>query len=74
MKYLALRTGHEFVRINNHAHTDVQEYLGTYVSNSMGNLVFQEGPLVTAVRKGQWVVRDPHSFVHCIFVTTWVNP
>jgi midasin len=58
VKYLALRTGHEFVRINNHAHTDVQEYLGTYVSNSMGNLVFQEGPLVTAVRKGHWVVLD----------------
>ncbi len=58
MKYLALRTGHEFVRINNHAHTDVQEYLGTYVSNAMGNLVFQEGPLVTAVRKGHWVVLD----------------
>jgi midasin len=58
VKYLALRTGHEFVRINNHAHTDVQEYLGTYVSNAMGNLVFQEGPLVTAVRKGHWVVLD----------------
>jgi midasin len=58
VKYLALRTGHEFVRINNHAHTDVQEYLGTYVSNAMGNLVFQEGPLVTAVRRGHWVVLD----------------
>jgi midasin len=58
VKYLALRTGHEFVRINNHAHTDVQEYLGTYVSNAMGNLVFQEGPLVTAVRNGHWVVLD----------------
>ena len=62
MKYLALRTGHDFVRINNHvlthAHPDVQEYLGTYVSNAMGNLVFQEGPLVTAVRNGSWVVLD----------------
>ena len=33
-------------------------YLGTYVSNATGNLVFQEGPLVTAVRKGHWVVLD----------------
>ncbi len=51
-------TGHEFVRINNHAHTDVQEYLGGYVSDENGRLVFAEGPLVKALRKGQWLVLD----------------
>ncbi len=28
IEYLAKRTGHRFVRINNHEHTDIQEYLG----------------------------------------------
>lgn len=58
IEYLAQRTGHRFVRINNHEHTDLQEYLGTYVSNSNGQLVFQEGVLVKALRKGYWIVLD----------------
>jgi midasin (ATPase involved in ribosome maturation) len=51
VEYLAKRTGHRFVRINNHEHTDIQEYLGTYISNAEGKLVFQEGILVDAVKK-----------------------
>lgn len=58
IEYLAKRTGHRFVRINNHEHTDLQEYLGTYVSNPDGQLVFQEGVLVEALRKGHWIVLD----------------
>ncbi|KAL6070950.1 Midasin [Balamuthia mandrillaris] len=59
VEYLARRTGHRFVRINNHEHTDIQEYLGTYVSDPQtGKLVFREGILVEAVRKGYWVVLD----------------
>ena len=54
----AKRTGHKFVRINNHEHTDIQEYLGAYVSHESGKLVFQEGPLVQAVREGHWIVLD----------------
>ena len=56
--YLARRTGHKFVRINNHEHTDLQEYLGSYVSDENGKLVFQEGILVEALRKGYWIVLD----------------
>jgi midasin len=56
--YLAAQTGHHFVRINNHEQTDLQEYLGTYVSDEQGRLVFQEGLLVQAVRKGHWIVLD----------------
>jgi midasin len=58
IEYLAKRTGHEFVRINNHEHTDLQEYLGTYVSDSHGRLQFQEGVLVKALRDGHWIVLD----------------
>ncbi|TKA35072.1 hypothetical protein B0A54_14581, partial [Friedmanniomyces endolithicus] len=58
IEYLAKRTGHKFVRINNHEHTDLQEYLGTYVSGTDGRLQFQEGVLVQALREGHWIVLD----------------
>ncbi|KAF7879819.1 uncharacterized protein EAF02_007989 [Botrytis sinoallii] len=44
IEYLAKFSGNKFVRINNHEHTDLQEYLGTYVSDSDGKLRFQEAP------------------------------
>ncbi|EGP88873.1 uncharacterized protein MYCGRDRAFT_91809 [Zymoseptoria tritici IPO323] len=58
IEYLAKRTGHTFTRINNHEHTDLQEYLGTYVSGTDGRLQFQEGVLVKALREGHWIVLD----------------
>ena len=58
VQYLAKVTGHKFVRINNHESTDLQEYFGTYITNSQGKLVFQEGILVEAVRNGYWLVLD----------------
>lgn len=58
IEYLARRTGHKFTRINNHEHTDLQEYLGTYVSGTDGRLQFQEGVLVKALREGHWIVLD----------------
>ncbi|KAF2150048.1 P-loop containing nucleoside triphosphate hydrolase protein [Myriangium duriaei CBS 260.36] len=58
VEYLAKRSGHKFVRINNHEHTDLQEYLGSYISDREGKLVFQEGLLVRALREGHWIVLD----------------
>ena len=58
VQYLANLTGHRFLRINNHEHTDIQEYIGGYVSNDEGALVFQDGVLVEALRKGYWIVLD----------------
>ncbi|KAF9454871.1 midasin [Macrolepiota fuliginosa MF-IS2] len=59
VEYLARRTGHRFVRINNHEHTDIQEYLGSYVSDPLtGKLVFKDGLLVHALRNGDWIVLD----------------
>ena len=59
IEYLAKRTGHRFVRINNHEQTDIQEYLGTYVSDpATGKLVFQDGLLVRSLRRGDWIVLD----------------
>ncbi|KAJ7195538.1 P-loop containing nucleoside triphosphate hydrolase protein [Mycena pura] len=59
VEYLAKRTGHRFVRINNHEHTDIQEYIGSYVSDSAtGKLVFKDGLLVRALRNGDWIVLD----------------
>jgi len=56
--YLAAQTGHKCVRVNNHEHTDLQEYMGSYVSDSRGNLEYKEGVLVEAVRQGHWIVLD----------------
>ncbi len=58
VEYLAAKCGHRCVRINNHEHTDVQEYTGSYASDSSGRLCFQEGILVQALRKGHWVILD----------------
>jgi midasin len=59
VEYLAKRTGHRFVRINNHEHTDIQEYIGSYVSDpATGKLVFKDGLLVRALRAGDWLVLD----------------
>ncbi|CAK7271995.1 AAA ATPase midasin [Sporothrix epigloea] len=58
IEYLAQFSGNKFVRINNHEHTDLQEYLGTYASGSDGKLRFQEGVLVQAMRQGHWIVLD----------------
>lgn len=46
------------MRLNNHEHTDIAEYMGTYVSRPGGGLTFVEGALVTAVRNGHWLVLD----------------
>lgn len=43
IKWLAAATGNQCVRINNHEHTDIQEYLGCYSSDNSGKLMFKEG-------------------------------
>ncbi|VVB16038.1 unnamed protein product [Arabis nemorensis] len=58
VKYLAAISGNKFVRINNHEQTDLQEYLGSYMTDSSGKLIFHEGALVKAVRDGHWIVLD----------------
>ena len=58
VEYLAHRSGNKFIRINNHEHTDIQEYLGTYVSDLDGRLKYQDGILVRTLREGYWVVLD----------------
>ncbi|KAJ6465987.1 P-loop containing nucleoside triphosphate hydrolase protein, partial [Mycena vitilis] len=58
-EYLAKRTGHRFIRNNNHEHTDIQEYLGSYVFDlATGKLVSKDGLLVCALRNGDWIVLD----------------
>ena len=37
VEYLAMRTGHRCVRVNNHEHTDIAEYLGSYTTSSTDN-------------------------------------
>ncbi|GAB6026519.1 hypothetical protein CHUAL_012942 [Chamberlinius hualienensis] len=58
IKWLADASGNRCVRVNNHEHTDLQEYVGAYCSDSNGQLVFKEGILVDAMRRGYWIVLD----------------
>ena len=58
VEYLAKISGHKFVRINNHEHTDLQEYLGTYKSDSGGHFAYHDGVLVKALKDGHWIVLD----------------
>ena len=58
IEYLARISGNKFVRINNHEHTDLQEYLGSYISGPDGRLQYQEGILVNALLEGYWIVLD----------------
>ncbi|XP_065113160.1 midasin [Paramisgurnus dabryanus] len=58
IKWLAAATGNQCVRINNHEHTDIQEYIGCYSSDEHGKLVFKEGVLIDAMRKGYWIILD----------------
>jgi midasin len=56
--HLASKAGYRCIRINNHEHTDIQEYMGSYTSAEDGRICFKEGLLVQALRRGYWVVLD----------------
>ncbi|XP_068146092.1 LOW QUALITY PROTEIN: midasin [Drosophila tropicalis] len=56
--YVARRSGNRCLRINNHEHTDLQEYIGTYAADLNGKLTFKEGVLVQAMRHGFWIILD----------------
>ena len=43
INWLAQASGNVCVRINNHEHTDLQEYVGCYAASETGKLVFKEG-------------------------------
>ena len=58
IEYLANISGNKFLRVNNHEHTDIQEYLGSYTSSADGKLQYQDGVLVRALREGSWIVLD----------------
>ncbi|XP_046580737.1 midasin-like, partial [Haliotis rubra] len=56
--WLAQSSGNQCVRVNNHEHTDLQEYVGCYAADESGKLVFKEGVLVEAMRQGHWIILD----------------
>ena len=58
INFLAKVAGYKCVRINNHNHTEIEEYIGTYLPDTRGKLVFQEGILIEALRNGYWIILD----------------
>ena len=61
VSYLASATGNTCVRINNHEHTDIQEYVGAYAVDQDGNFTFQEGVLARAMRAGRLILFVSHN-------------
>ena len=50
ISYLTSISGNKCVRVNNHKHTDIQEYLGSYNSDAVaGKLVFKYSVLAEAM-------------------------
>ena len=64
VQYLARVTGHKCLRVNNHEHTDLQEYIGLYTSGTNGELVFQEGTVIFTIHSS--IISYPiiHPFVY----------
>lgn len=58
IEYVAKRSGNYCLRINNHEHTDLQEYIGTYTADVSGKLSFKQGVLVQAMKNGYWIILD----------------
>ncbi|XP_052242535.1 midasin-like [Dreissena polymorpha] len=56
--WLAQSSGNTCVRVNNHEHTDLQEYVGCYAADDSGKLAFKEGVLVEAMKLGHWIILD----------------
>jgi MoxR-like ATPase len=70
VEYLAQRTGHRFMRINNHEHTDLQEYLGSYVTDANGASSFISFPFgFVSVSVLVFVSPVKPVFVRLLFVT-----
>lgn len=58
IEYLAAKTGHKCIRINNHEHTDISEYVGGYGVDQNGHISFRDGSLVEALKEGHWIILD----------------
>jgi midasin len=58
VEYLAKLLNQKILRINNNQNTEIEEYLGSYTTDSNGNFYFKEGFLVKAVKEGFWIILD----------------
>jgi MoxR-like ATPase len=58
IEYIGKRFGQKVLRINNNQNTEVEEYIGSYTTNTKGQFYFQEGFLVKAVKEGSWIILD----------------
>lgn len=54
---LAAKYNRKIIRLNNHNQTESSDYIGNYISTRDG-IRFNPGPLITAMRKGHWVILD----------------
>lgn len=58
INFIARRAMKKLTRLNNHRDTSIEEYVGRYSPDECGRLTFKEGPLITAMREGSWLLLD----------------
>ncbi|MFH1878822.1 MAG: HEAT repeat domain-containing protein [Candidatus Omnitrophota bacterium] len=60
IRFLARRTNSEFIRVNLDAHTDTSDLVGREapVGGSDGKFKWEDGILIKAMEKGQWLLLD----------------
>ena len=60
IRYLAHLTESEFVRVNLDAQADTSDLIGKYIprEGTQGELVWQDGTLLTAMAQGHWILLD----------------
>jgi len=75
IQYVAAVLGQECLRINNHEHTDLQEYVGSYTSSHNDQLVFQEGKSLSLEYKTLYFGLSAWNIRHCIWARhcTWAS-
>lgn len=58
VEFAAAKLGKRCLRVNNHEHTDVSEYVGRYAPAADGTIEWRDGALSSALRRGDWLLLD----------------
>lgn len=58
VEFAAAKLGQRCLRVNNHEHTDVSEYIGRYAPAPDGTIEWRDGALSSALRRGNWLLLD----------------
>ncbi len=58
IKYIAQISGQRLEEVNNSGSTTIQDYVGTFLPSASGGFIFQDGPLLRAIKYGHFFLCD----------------